>query len=148
MWHPARPNARPTELSRHDGWVNSVAALPDGWVVSGGTDGRVLMWHPARPNARPTELSRHDGWVNSVAALPDGWVVSGGTDGQVRVWDDQEQATPGPVACLAQAVAAGVSGSGDSLLAVAHKGGGLSLWLNASAPRNTADGPRADQGTA
>ena len=136
MWNPAKRGARPAELGRHHGAVLAVAALPDG-VVSGGIDGRVLMWNPAKPGARPTELGGHHGWVNSVAALPDGRVVSSGTDGQVRVWDAQKQAAAGLVECLAQAVAAGVSRSGDSRLALAHKGGGMSTWLIVGAPRRT-----------
>ena len=139
-WDPASPN-EPTELVKHDGWVNSVAVLPDGRVVSGGTDGRVLAWDPASPN-EPTELVKHDGWVNSVAVLPDGRVVSSWTNGWVRVWDPEQHETPGPaaclqVACLVHAVACGVSRSGDSLLALAHKGGGMSVWLTAGAPRNS-----------
>ena len=52
--------------------------LADGRVVTGGTDGRVLVWDPARPGARPVQLGRHDGPVGAVAVLPDGRVVSGG----------------------------------------------------------------------
>ena len=36
--------ADPVELGRHDGRVSAVAVLPDGRVVSGGADGRVLVW--------------------------------------------------------------------------------------------------------
>ena len=65
----------------------AVAVLPDGRVVSGGDDGRVLVWDPAAPGAAPVELGRHDDGVVAVAVLPDGRVVSGGSDGRVLVWD-------------------------------------------------------------
>ena len=59
----------------------AVAVLPDGRVVSGGDDRRVLVWDPAAPGTDPVELGRHDSWVVAVAVLPDGRVVSGGDDG-------------------------------------------------------------------
>jgi WD40 repeat protein len=100
VWDPAVPGAGPAELGRYDGGVQpvpdaepfaaavhaSVAALADGRVVTGGSDGRVLVWDPAVPGAGPAELGRHDG-VSAVAALADGRVVTGGSDGRVLVWD-------------------------------------------------------------
>ena len=80
------------ELGRHDGPVWAVAVLPDGRVVSGDADGRVLAWDPAAPGAGPVELGRHDKAVRAMAVLPDGRVVSGGADRRVLVWD---RATPG-----------------------------------------------------
>ena len=77
------------ELGRHDSAVNAVAVLPDGRVVSGGDDRRVLVWDPDRPHTA-VDLGRHGDWagaVTAVAVLPDGRVVSGGYDGRVLVWD-------------------------------------------------------------
>ena len=87
------------ELGRDEGGVAAVAVLPDGRVVTGGFDGRVLVWDPAAPGAGPVELGRHDGVVAAVAVLPDGRVVtgSGGDDGgRVLVWDPAEPGA-GPV---------------------------------------------------
>ena len=78
--------------------------LPDGRVVSGGGDGRVLVWDPARPGTGPVELGRHDGSVWAVAVLPDGRVVSGGDDGRVLVWDP---ARPGATRSSSAATTAG-----------------------------------------
>ena len=86
VWDPAAPEAAPIERGCNDR-VTTVAALPDGRVVSGGWDGRVWVWDPATPEAAQLELGSHDGWVQAVAVLPDGRVVSGGDDGRVRVWD-------------------------------------------------------------
>jgi hypothetical protein len=81
------------ELGRHEHGVAAVAVLPDGRVVTGGDDGRVLMWDPAEPGTGPTEVIRYQGaaWkVGGVAVLPDGWVVTGGSDGRVLMWDPAE----------------------------------------------------------
>ena len=64
-----------------------MAVLPDGRVVSAGSDSPVLVWDPADPGAGPAELGRHGGGVLAVAVLPDGRVVGGGGDGRVLVWD-------------------------------------------------------------
>ena len=56
-----------------------MAVLPDGRVVTGGHDGRVLIWDPAGPGTAPAELGyQGPGQVNAVAVLPDGRVVTGG----------------------------------------------------------------------
>ena len=76
--------------------MGAVAVLPDGRVVTGGGDGRVLVWDPAEPGAGPVELGRHEDGVGAVAVLPDGRVITGGGDGRVLVWDPAEPGT-GPV---------------------------------------------------
>jgi hypothetical protein len=74
------------ELGRHDDSVTALAMLPDGRVISGGDDGRVLVWDPSQPGSGPVELGRQDHSPSEVAVLPDGRVVSGGGD-RVLVWD-------------------------------------------------------------
>jgi hypothetical protein len=81
------------ELGRHDDWVRAVAVLADGRVVTGGSDGRVLVWDPADPRTGPAELGHHDDWVNAAAVLADGRVVTGGVYGRVLVWDPADPGT-------------------------------------------------------
>jgi WD40 repeat protein len=45
VWDLSRPWRGPVELGRHGGWVNAVAVLADGRVVSGGNDRRVRIWN-------------------------------------------------------------------------------------------------------
>jgi hypothetical protein len=98
IWTTRRTShALSTELGRHDGPVTAVAGLPDGRLVSGAADKRVLVWDPSTPGSAPIELGRHDGPVEAVAVLLDGRVVSGGgNDGRVLVWDPG-QPENGPV---------------------------------------------------
>jgi hypothetical protein len=94
IWTTRRTSrALSAELGRHDDSLRAVAVLPDGRVVSGGDDGRVLVWEPSQPGTGPVELGRHESQVEAVAVLPDGRVVSGGNDGRVLVWDPSQPGT-------------------------------------------------------
>ena len=85
--------------------MTAVAVLPDGRVVTGGRDGRVLVWDPAEPGAGPVELGRHDRRVEAVAVLPDGRVVSGSSDRQILLWDAQSSSPGTSLACSVYALA-------------------------------------------
>ncbi len=78
--------ASPVIFEGHTDGVNTLAALPDGRVASGGFDSTVRLWDP-RLVVAPAVLEGHGKWVNKLAALSDGRLVSCGLDGTVRVWD-------------------------------------------------------------
>jgi WD40 repeat protein len=96
VWDPNTPGADPVELGHHSYFVNAVAVLPDGRVVSGGGLGEgICVWDPKTPGADPIELGGHAGSMTGgveVAVLPDGRVVSGGGDRRLLVWNPE---TPG-----------------------------------------------------
>jgi WD40 repeat protein len=63
------------EIGRHEGGVEAVTVLPDGRLVTGGLDGRVLAWDPAKPGTVPAELGNYRWRVPALAVLPDGRLV-------------------------------------------------------------------------
>ena len=57
-WCGTRPRpapARPSSAATTAGWTRW-RCWPDGRVVTGGDDGRVLVWDPGAPGAGPAEL--------------------------------------------------------------------------------------------
>jgi cytochrome c len=73
-------------LRAHAGGITSVVALPQGWALSGGEDGKVMLWSPNR--REPAKVL--DGHTAPVAAIAFAEAVSGvasaSWDGTVRVW--------------------------------------------------------------
>jgi len=132
VWDPARrKKADPVELGRHDNGVTALAVLPDGRVVSGGHDHRVLVWDPSRPGSGPVELGRHNDVVTAVAVLPDGRVVSGGGDDRVLIWSVATQRQVAQLGCSVIGLAGVQARRGEASLVVIHAGQGFSLWSTA-----------------
>jgi WD40 repeat protein len=121
-WQPEARHGTPTDVGRHDAgaaddrgfvlvfdWVFALGVFPDGRVISGAGDGRVLVWDA--PGAEPVELGRHDGQVAAIAVTPGGRVVTGGRDGRLLVWNPEARGVEpvdlgrhvGPVAAVAVA---------------------------------------------
>ncbi|WP_460494723.1 trypsin-like peptidase domain-containing protein [Dactylosporangium cerinum] len=87
IWTTRRASPALIEQLGHDRWVHALGVLPDGRVIIGDDDGRVLVWDPGQHGAGPQELGHHDFGVKAVAVPPDGRVVTGGDDSRVLVWD-------------------------------------------------------------
>ncbi len=119
LWDPADPSNptyrdSPHHSAFHSFRVMAMAALPDGRLVSGGTDRWIYIWDPdyvppiyvVSPGSwepprsedtsnEPIFLGTHDGPVLAVAVLVDGRIVSGGADHRIRVWNPtQPHASP------------------------------------------------------
>jgi WD40 repeat protein len=131
VWDPAVPGVGPAELGRHSAsQVLAVAVLPGGRVVTAGEEGRVLVWDPATPGAHPAELGGyHWGGARALAVLPDGRVVTGGADRRVLLRDPARASTQViQLNCSLTTLATASPSPPRSTLAIAHQGGGLSLW--------------------
>ena len=75
--------------------MSSLAALPDGRLLSGSMDGTLKVWDARALSLRggastaqcaATLRAPGGGLAMSLAVLPDGRVASGNYDGAVRVW--------------------------------------------------------------
>jgi WD40 repeat protein len=98
-------------LGAHTAWVQAIAELPDGRVVSVGDDAQIIAWDKGRAGEQGLRLGQHDtmemtsvennirritnGGITSVVVLKGGRVVTGGGDGLVRVWNQTNPASDG-----------------------------------------------------
>ena len=101
--------------------------LPDGRVVTGGEDSRVLVWNPAAPGDVPVELGRHDSAVRAVAVLPDGRVVTGGDDRRVLLWNPRTRTQCAESRLSSWEVSAIATSSRTAVIAIVQYGE-LSVW--------------------
>jgi cytochrome c len=84
-WSIARETADQV-LRFHDKAVTSVAALPEGWALSGGEDGKIALWKPGVANPSAV-LTGHTGPVAGLAIAEGiGGIASASWDGTARVW--------------------------------------------------------------
>jgi hypothetical protein len=72
--------------------ISSLAALPDGWLASGGDDGKIKLWAKDGVGA-PVVLSQGS-QVSSLAVLADGRLASGGDDGTIKLWPKEDMGEP------------------------------------------------------
>jgi WD40 repeat protein len=135
VWDLASPGASPEELGTHEGGVSAMAVLPDGRLATadnghyGSVGGRVLVWDPASPGAAPEELVTHHRGVRAMAVLPDGKLATADNGGWVLAWGPNQESTPITwLNCQVRQMAVTQNVYGQTSLAIAHPGGGLSIW--------------------
>ena len=76
-----------TKRCGHTDWVTCVAHVPDGRILSGGSDSKLCLWAAGGGAARCTELVGHRGSISAVAVASDGaCAVSASYDATLRVW--------------------------------------------------------------
>ena len=98
--------------------VGAVAVLPDGRVVTGGDDGRVLVWDPGAAERGPVELGRHEArWGRWRCCRTGGWSPAA-YDGRVLVWDPASRA---PARSSSAATRRGAGGGGAAGRAGGHR---------------------------
>ena len=93
MWDVER-RALNVVISGHTSVVRSLAALPDGRLLSGSGDNTLKVWDKrvlsvrggAAADTCAATLVGHADGVVALAVLPNRRVVSGSADGTVRMW--------------------------------------------------------------
>jgi WD40 repeat protein len=74
------------KLSGHEGYVYTIAILPDGRIVSGSEDRTIRIWNSSTGDCEMS-LCGHNSYVKAIAVLPDGRIVSGSVDKTIRIWN-------------------------------------------------------------
>lgn len=80
------------ELTGHQGSVSSLVYSPDeGWLLSGSTDGTLIIWQPTEVGQRTLvqkfTLEGHTGPVTSIAIDPSSEIIaSGSEDSTIKLW--------------------------------------------------------------
>jgi WD40 repeat protein len=86
VWDLDEPGTGPVELGRHEGGVRAVAVLPDGRVVSGGDDDRVLVWDVQSSSA--DSLLACSAYVLATSPSPSGTrLFIGHARGEISCWE-------------------------------------------------------------
>ena len=93
LWDVPTGRLRAT-LEGHKSWVNAIAFRADGQLVSGSSDGTILVWS-TQTKAPLRTIDATNGEVRTVACSPDGLQVAAGLRyGTVQIWtvaDGQER---------------------------------------------------------
>ncbi|QEL15001.1 protein kinase domain-containing protein [Limnoglobus roseus] len=115
-------------LPAHDGEVVRVIPLPDGRLVTAGTDGLVKVWADW-PNRPADAVLAHPGGVAALAVRSNRWVVSAGTDAAVHFRELSALAAPPRVVAAA---VRDLAADKDTLVAVCGDGAAI-VWAGGAA---------------
>ena len=123
--------ARPVVLGQRPGNPEAIGVLPDGRIVTGWDDGRILVWDPNAPDASPAEIGRHDseGHRTLLALLPppDGRVITCRDDGRILACDPRDP-MPGPAEIGRDPDAESIAVLPGSRVVTGGKRGRLLIW--------------------
>ncbi|HLX54550.1 MAG TPA: hypothetical protein VKR58_11445 [Aquella sp.] len=75
--------------SCHDGFICSIAKLPDGRIVSRSLDRTLKIWNPTGSLERVCCITDYEIFspITCIAILPDGRIVSGSRNGIIKIWN-------------------------------------------------------------
>jgi WD40 repeat protein len=125
VW-PFRPNATPERLRGHTSVARSLLVLPDGSVLSGGSNGQILLWHPSNPE--PELFGRTQAPIQSLALAADatwfasaeGTIMSGCST--LALWDIHRRSVRRTITFEGETIdVIAVTGDDRYLLAAANK---------------------------
>lgn len=140
-------HASPINFSPVAGRINTLAFHPlGGQLVSGISDGSVLLWNADNPNQPAKNLSGHSAGILAVKYSPDGkFVASGSLDTSIRVFSVDQPNTP-PVVLNAhiKGVTSLAFSPDGKTLASSSQDHTIRLWdLSSKTPGNTTLGTHA-----
>jgi WD40 repeat protein len=92
VWDLEARSTAPGLLGRHLRPVRAVSVRPDGRVVTGGDDCRLLSWPSPRGDATPQPFGVHNGAVAALGWDMAGQLLSAGHGGQIYRWDSDGDA--------------------------------------------------------
>jgi WD40 repeat protein len=73
-------------IGGHNGSILSMAILPNGNLVSGSSDGSIIVWD-TNNGSIINKLQGHTSYVRTLAVLKNGDLVSGSFDGSIIIWN-------------------------------------------------------------
>lgn len=125
IWDLER-RAEAERFSAHVGWGTFVHCLPDGDILSGGSDGKLKSWHARRE--RITQLKGYQSSLRTLAFSPDSrWLASAGVGREVFIWNARAGLLDGIYNGHLQGAPA-VAPSRDGHVASADFGRMVKLW--------------------
>ncbi|KAF9228991.1 WD40 repeat-like protein [Gyrodon lividus] len=87
LWNTTTPHKK-VELEGHSHWVRSLAFSPESTrVVSGSSDGTVIIWSTTKRRRLAGPLKGHTDWVESVSFSPNGDEIASCDGRDIRVWN-------------------------------------------------------------